>query len=123
MSPGLVGASYIVASILFILSLGGLSNQESAQARGLVRHRRHGARRLRHDHRAGGGALWLVVPLIVVGGITGGWLAGRVQMTQMPNSSRRCNSFVGLPPSSSASTPISRRRTSPMRSPPGRTTS
>ena len=31
MSIGLVGAAYVAAAILFILSLGGLSNQESAK--------------------------------------------------------------------------------------------
>ena len=31
LSNGLVSAAYIAASVLFILSLGGLSNQESAK--------------------------------------------------------------------------------------------
>ena len=31
MSTGLVSVAYVVASILFILSLGGLSHQESAR--------------------------------------------------------------------------------------------
>ena len=31
MNPGIVTASYIGATILFILALGGLSNQESAR--------------------------------------------------------------------------------------------
>ncbi len=31
MSSGIISAAYIAASILFILSLGGLSNQESAR--------------------------------------------------------------------------------------------
>ena len=31
MSVGLVGAAYVAAAILFILSLGGLSGQESAK--------------------------------------------------------------------------------------------
>ncbi|WP_294645544.1 NAD(P)(+) transhydrogenase (Re/Si-specific) subunit beta [uncultured Aureimonas sp.] len=96
MSPGLVGASYIVASILFILSLGGLSNQESAKRAvwyGIV-----GMALAVFATITGPavGALWLVVPLIVVGGITGGWLAGRVQMTQMPELVAALHSFVGL---------------------------
>ena len=31
MSQGFTAAAYVIASILFILSLGGLSNQESAE--------------------------------------------------------------------------------------------
>lgn len=31
MSPGLISVAYVAASILFILSLGGLSHQESAR--------------------------------------------------------------------------------------------
>ena len=31
MSAGIITSAYIVASVLFILSLGGLSNQESAR--------------------------------------------------------------------------------------------
>jgi NAD(P) transhydrogenase subunit beta len=96
MSPGLVGASYIVASILFILSLGGLSNQESAKRAvwyGIV-----GMALAVFATITGPAlsALWLVVPLIVVGGLVGGWLAGRVQMTQMPELVAALHSFVGL---------------------------
>ena len=41
MEFGFTIAAYAVAAVLFILSLGGLSGQESAKARGLVRHRGH----------------------------------------------------------------------------------
>ncbi len=44
MEFGFTIAAYAVAAVLFILSLGGLSGQESAKARGLVRHRGHGNR-------------------------------------------------------------------------------
>ncbi len=45
MSASLATVSYIGATILFILSLGGLSNPETVAARQPVRHDRHGDRR------------------------------------------------------------------------------
>ena len=51
MPVSLVTASYLGATILFILSLGGLSQSGNRQARQLVRHRRHGDRRARHRVR------------------------------------------------------------------------
>ena len=45
-------AAYIVAALLFILALAGLSKHETVQGRQHLRHRRHGRRPGRH-HRAG----------------------------------------------------------------------
>ncbi|MCO6048703.1 NAD(P)(+) transhydrogenase (Re/Si-specific) subunit beta [Mesorhizobium sp. RP14(2022)] len=96
MSQGLVGASYLVASILFILSLGGLSNQESAKRAVWYGIAGMALAVVATITGPGVGAVWLVAPLIVIGAVSGGWLAGRVQMTQMPELVAALHSFVGL---------------------------
>ena len=48
---GLIQAAYIVAALLFILALAGLSKHETAKARQHLRHRRHGARARRDARR------------------------------------------------------------------------
>ncbi len=48
MSASLATVSYLGATILFILSLGGLSNPETVAPRQPVRHDRHGDRRAGH---------------------------------------------------------------------------
>ncbi|MEM8813960.1 MAG: Re/Si-specific NAD(P)(+) transhydrogenase subunit beta [Pseudomonadota bacterium] len=96
MSSGLVTAAYIAASVLFILSLGGLNNQEAAKR-----------------------AIWygiigmaiailatvfgpqveisvLLVVLIAVGAGIGVVVAQRVEMTEMPQLVAALHSFVGL---------------------------
>lgn len=96
MSHGLVNAAYIIASILFILSLGGLSHQESA-ARGNL----YGITGM---CLALGATLLsdsvnhyqlLAVPMLV-GGVLGTVLAVRVKMTDMPQLVAILHSFVGL---------------------------
>ena len=96
MSTGIVTAAYIAASVLFILSLGGLSNQESAKR-----------------------AVWfgivgmaiavlatifgplvepslILVGMIAVGAVIGVIVAKRVEMTGMPQLVAALHSFVGL---------------------------
>ena len=98
MSSGIVTASYIAASVLFILALGGLSNQEKAKR-----------------------AIWFgiagmfiaiiatifgpeveislvsfLLPALIIGSIIGVFLAQRVQMTEMPELVAALHSFVGL---------------------------
>ena len=51
MTHSLAIVSYIGATILFILSLGGVSNPETGAPRQPVRHDRHGAGRARHRAR------------------------------------------------------------------------
>ncbi|MGI9248148.1 MAG: Re/Si-specific NAD(P)(+) transhydrogenase subunit beta [Woeseiaceae bacterium] len=96
MSAGVVTASYIAATILFILALGGLSNQETAR-RG-------------NWYGITGMAIALVATLLgvvtanyvmllvalLVGGSIGLLLAHRVQMTQMPELVAILHSLVGL---------------------------
>ena len=96
LSENIVTALYIAASVLFILSLGGLSGQESAKR-----------------------AVWYgifgmavavigtifspnvtitssLLPLLVIGAVVGAIVATRVEMTGMPQLVAALHSFVGL---------------------------
>jgi NAD(P) transhydrogenase subunit beta len=96
MSIGLVTAAYVVAAVLFILALGGLSNMEKAKRAiwygivGMVL--AVGAT----VGTPGVGNYGAIVLMIALGGI-GGWIvANRVQMTQMPELVAGFHSLVGL---------------------------
>lgn len=96
MSQGLVTASYIIAAVLFIASLAGLSKQETAKYGNLF------------------GIIGMVIALIatiaspsvhgvifilvamVIGAFVGSRLALKVEMTQMPELVAVLHSFVGL---------------------------
>jgi NAD(P) transhydrogenase subunit beta len=96
MSAGIVTVSYIAATILFILALGGLSNQETAR-RG-------------NWYGITGMAIALVATILgvvtqhytillvalLIGGSIGLVLAKRVQMTQMPELVAILHSLVGI---------------------------
>ena len=93
---------YLVAGVLFILSLGGLSNQETAR-RGnlfgsvgmviaLIATLFHPKIEIFDDSTA----LALVLGSVVVGGIIGVVMALRVVMTGMPQLVAILHSFVGL---------------------------
>ena len=95
-NEGIIQVSYIIATILFILALGGLSNQETAR-RG-------------NWYGISGMAIALVATLVgdvtqnfgymivalLVGGTVGIIAARRVQMTQMPELVAILHSLVGL---------------------------
>jgi len=96
MEFGFTTAAYVVAAVLFILSLGGLSGQESAKRAvwyGIVGMALAVAATL-----VGPGAgLWLLsVLLIVGGGLIGYYVAMKVQMTEMPQLVAAMHSLVGL---------------------------
>ena len=96
MSSGMVSAAYIAASILFILSLGGLSNQESARRGNLFG---IAGMALAIGATLIGGtpvSYALVIALMAVGGAAGGFVAARVEMTAMPQLVAMLHSFVGL---------------------------
>ncbi|MBT8411993.1 MAG: NAD(P)(+) transhydrogenase (Re/Si-specific) subunit beta [Octadecabacter sp.] len=89
-------AAYVVAAILFILSLGGLSGQESAKravwygiaGMGLA---------VAATIVGPGSGLWLLsLVLIAAGGLVGYQLATKVEMTQMPELVAIMHSLVGL---------------------------
>jgi len=95
-AQGLTSAVYIAASILFILSLGGLSHQESARRGNLFGMAGMaiaiGATLLAFTPSSYG----LVLGVMAVGGAAGSTLAVRVEMTAMPQLVAMLHSFVGL---------------------------
>jgi len=96
MSIGLVSAAYISAAILFILSLGGLSGQESAKRAvwyGIVG---MGLAVLATVFGPGIANWFLILVSVAVGSLIGVYVAGRVQMTEMPQLVAALHSFVGL---------------------------
>ena len=96
MDYGFTTAAYVVAAVLFILSLGGLSNQESAKR--AVWYGIAGMGLAVFATLIGpGSGLWLLsILLIAGGGIIGTYVAKRVQMTEMPQLVAAMHSLVGL---------------------------
>lgn len=96
MGNGLLTVSYIAAAILFILSLGGLSRQDTAR-RGNLYGAMGMALAVGATLLSGQvGHLGWLVPAILVGAGVGWMLAVRVEMTQMPELVAILHSFVGL---------------------------
>ncbi|TFL17764.1 NAD(P)(+) transhydrogenase (Re/Si-specific) subunit beta [Jannaschia formosa] len=96
MELGFTNAAYVVAGVLFILSLGGLSSQESAK-RAIWYGITGMAIAVLATLVGPGAGLWpLSVILIGLGGAIGYQLATRVQMTQMPELVAAMHSLVGL---------------------------
>ncbi|MFO1105058.1 MAG: NAD(P)(+) transhydrogenase (Re/Si-specific) subunit beta [Amaricoccus sp.] len=96
MHPGLVTAAYIAAAVLFILALGGLSNQEKAKRAiwyGIIG---MALAVLATILGPGVSATWLILLMILIGGGGGAVVAQRVQMTQMPELVAGFHSLVGL---------------------------
>ena len=96
MSIGIVSAAYIASAVLFILSLGGLSNQESAKRAvwyGIVG---MGVAVFATVFGPGIGSYFLVILAIAAGSYAGYYVAGRVEMTEMPQLVAALHSFVGL---------------------------
>ena len=96
MEFGFTTAAYVVAAILFIFSLGGLSGQESAKRAvwyGIVGMALGVAATL-----IGPGAGYWFISLVMIagGGAIGYQLATKVQMTQMPELVAAMHSLVGL---------------------------
>lgn len=96
MTIGIVSAAYIAAALLFILSLGGLSGQESAKRAlwyGIVGM----ALAVVATVFGPGVGNWPIIVLMIVGGsLIGYYVAARVQMTEMPQLVAALHSFVGL---------------------------
>ncbi len=96
MGSNIVTAIYIAASVLFILSLGGLSNQESAKRAvwfGIVGMALAVFATIFGPQVTSYG--WLL-PMIAVGAVIGAVVARRVEMTGMPQLVAALHSFVGL---------------------------
>ena len=95
MSEGIITASYVGATILFILALGGLSNQETAR-RGNLYGMIGMAVALIATISGVTGNLGILIGGLVLGGGIGLILAKRVQMTEMPELVAMLHSLVGL---------------------------
>ena len=95
---GFTTAAYVVASVLFILSLGGLSGQESAKRAVWFGIAGMALAVVATILGLGTGAAPVVIALVMLGagaGI-GAYAAGRVQMTEMPQLVAAMHSLVGL---------------------------
>ena len=95
MSEGIITASYVGATILFILALGGLSNQETAR-RGNLYGMIGMSVALIATIAGVTGNLGILIGGLVLGGGIGLVLAKRVQMTEMPELVAMLHSLVGL---------------------------
>lgn len=96
MSQGLVTAAYIVAAILFILSLAGLSKQESARNGnyfGIAGMAIALIATIFSDSASG--ISWIILAMII-GAAVGIYKAHRVEMTEMPELIALLHSFVGM---------------------------
>ncbi len=98
MSASLATVSYIGATILFILSLGGLSNQESSRRGNLFGMIGMTVAVLAtvFGPQVGAAGIPWIIGAMVVGGAIGLYAARTVQMTQMPELVALMHSMVGL---------------------------
>ena len=103
MSSGIVAVAYIVAALLFVLSLAGLSKHETAKTGntyGIVGMAVALVATIwvvfdNRGYAVGWQAALVFLPMIV-GGAIGVWRALRVEMTGMPQLIAMLHSFVGL---------------------------
>src|SRR5688572_14015290 len=98
MSASLATVSYIAATILFILSLGGLSNPETSRRGNLYGMLGMAIAVLAtvFGPRVTPGAIGWIAGALVAGGAVGLYLARTVKMTQMPELVAFMHSLVGL---------------------------
>ncbi|KFI30324.1 NAD(P) transhydrogenase subunit beta [Haematobacter massiliensis] len=96
MSLGMVAAVYVAAAVLFILSLGGLSGQESAKRAVWYGIAGMALAFIATLLAPGVHGDWLVLLMVVIGGAAGVVLASRVGMTEMPQLVAAMHSLVGL---------------------------
>ena len=96
MEYGFTTAAYVVSAVLFILSLGGLSGQESAKRAVWYGIAGMGLAVFATLVGPGSGLWFWSLILIAGGGYIGYQLATKVQMTQMPELVAAMHSLVGL---------------------------
>jgi len=96
MAYGLITASYIGAAVLFILSLGGLSNQETARRGNIYGIVGMAIAIVATIAAISVGAYVILIPAMIIGAIAGAYVARKVEMTQMPELVAILHSFVGL---------------------------
>ncbi|MEQ1924056.1 MAG: NAD(P)(+) transhydrogenase (Re/Si-specific) subunit beta, partial [Pyrinomonadaceae bacterium] len=96
MNTSLITIAYIAASALFILSLGGLSRQETARRGNLYGILGMLIALVATAAAMNTGGLPVLAAALVPGLVIGAILASRVQMTSMPELVAILHSFVGL---------------------------
>jgi NAD(P) transhydrogenase subunit beta len=96
MSTGLITAAYLMAAILFILALAGLSKQESAQTGNWYGIIGMAIALIATIASPGVEAFEYILIAMVIGSAIGLRLALKVEMTQMPELVAILHSFVGL---------------------------
>ncbi len=96
MNPQLLTASYLAAGALFILSLNGLSHQESARRGNLCGMLGMAIAVVATILSGQVGGFEKLLPAMIIGGLIGAFVASRVEMTQMPELVAILHSFVGL---------------------------
>ena len=96
MTIGIVSAAYIAAAVLFILSLGGLSGQESAKRAVWYGITGMALAVVATVFGPDVGNWFVIVVMIAGGAVLGHYVASRVQMTEMPQLVAALHSFVGL---------------------------
>jgi NAD(P) transhydrogenase subunit beta len=96
MPIGLVTVSYIAATVLFILALGGLSNQETARRGNIYGIVGMSLALLATVLGVVTDNYALLIAALLIGGALGWVLSRRVQMTQMPELVAILHSLVGL---------------------------
>jgi NAD(P) transhydrogenase subunit beta len=95
----LINAAYLIAGVLFILSLRGLSSQETARRGnlyGIIGMAIAIGATLAVNPKVAGSMHPAVAGALIGGGIIGAIMAARVGMTQMPELVALLHSFVGL---------------------------
>ncbi|OCQ50934.1 NAD(P) transhydrogenase subunit beta [Photorhabdus australis subsp. thailandensis] len=96
MSSGVVTAAYIVAAILFIFSLAGLSRHESAKRGNIFGITGMAIALIATIFGPDTGNVVWVILAMVIGAVIGIRLANKVEMTEMPELVAILHSFVGL---------------------------
>lgn len=96
MSGGLVTAAYIVAAILFICSLAGLSRHETSKRGNLFGIAGMAIALIATILGPDSGNVGWIIIAMIIGGSIGVYLAKKVEMTEMPELVAVLHSFVGL---------------------------
>lgn len=96
MTQGLITIAYIAASVLFILSLGGLSQQETARRGNLYGIIGMIIALVATAAKMDTSGFPILAAALIPGAVIGGIVASRVQMTAMPQLVAALHSFVGL---------------------------
>ncbi len=99
MSANLAAVAYLIAGVLFIMALRGLSHPDTSRRGNLLAMIGMAiavATTLAAHPPAGGGAWTLVIVAVAIGAVLGAVIARRVPMTSMPELVAAFHSLVGL---------------------------